>query len=314
MKNQDIGKFFKLQNSKFETCLYPFSDCTSKPINAHSIQNSKTFDTLHENNHLIQIGYRFTKELNIIIDFKSIGRNEASTFLGLCSLHDNLLFDQIDKNHLDLSNEEQLFLIAYRSILKEYHAVLNGFIKIQTAYQEKVKSDPNKSFESAFSTIEWIEKAYDTYNYKLIFDAALKSRDFSNIKHRVIELNNQTPSIACSQLFSIDNYKIQDDVVRIALNIIPTENEKTIVIFSSTIQESSLTDEYIQKCFEGDDFHIKYQLSKLVIQNCENFFINPKFFNTWSQDKKQKISEYYIKTIRNYDEDSPEFYLFQNVD
>jgi hypothetical protein len=312
MENKDIGNFFKLQNSNYEACLYPFKDCTNKPINAHSIQNARTFDILNEDNHLIQIRHRFTKELNVIIEFKSIGRNDASTFLGLCSQHDNSLFDQIDKNPIDLSNKEQLFLIAYRSVLKEYHAVLTGFVKIQTAYQEKIKSNPHKTFENAFTTIEWIERSHSTNNYKQKFDSALKSRDFSYIKHRIIELNNQTPSIACSQLFSLDNYIIEDDVARIVLNIIPVENDKTIVIFSSISPESSLADDFIQKCFEGNDSSRKYQLSKLVIQNCENFFINPKFFNSWSQDKKQKISDYYINTIGDHDEDSPEFYLFQN--
>jgi hypothetical protein len=54
----------------------------------------------------------------------SAGRNEASTFTGLCSAHDADLFRPIDTRELDVNDREQFFLLAYRSVTREVHAPL----------------------------------------------------------------------------------------------------------------------------------------------------------------------------------------------
>ena len=48
--------------------------------------------------------------------FKSEGRNEASTFTGLCKFHDNHIFEPIEKHPLNLGNPEYLFLLSYRAL------------------------------------------------------------------------------------------------------------------------------------------------------------------------------------------------------
>jgi hypothetical protein len=314
MTNKDIGTFFKIQNSKLGRCLYPFQDCREKPIQAHSIQNSTTFDLLQSDHHLIQLKTRFNSQVQPYIDFQTVGRNEASTFSGLCSTHDNTLFEPIDKFPLDLENENQKFLLAYRSVLKEYYAVMTGFIRLQKAFQEKIASghipgsDPKEMV-----TIEWAVKAYGTHQYKEKFDTALKTKDFSAIKHQFLVFNNQRPSIACSQLFSADSMQFEDDVLRVVMNILPISDNRTIVVFSSTDKEFSLAQSYLYRCFQGDDNFKKYEVSKTVIKNCENFFINPRFFQKWTNEKKEKIIEYFKDTFRtDHDQDAVEYYLFEN--
>ena len=314
MTNKDIGTFFKNHNAKFGRCLYPFHDCSSKPIQAHSIQNSTTFDLLQTNNHLIQLKMQFNPQIEPYLEFKSIGRNEASTFLGMCATHDNALFEPIDKYPIDLENEEQKFLLAYRSVLKEFYAVMTGFIRIQKTYQERIASGliPGSDTKEMV-TVEWGIKAYETHQYKEKFDIALKANDFSSIKHLFLLLNNQPPSIACSQLFSADSYQYGDDVLRVVLNILPIATDKTVILFSSTEKEFSLAQSYLHRCFQGDDNFKKYEISKLVIKNCENFFINPKFFQTWTREKQKKIMEYFSDTFRiDHDQDAVEYYLFEN--
>lgn len=314
MTNKDIGTFFKNQNAKLGRCLYPFQDCSNKPIQAHSIQNSTAFELLQTNNHLIQLKLRFNSQIEPSINFKPIGRNDASTFLGMCSIHDNDLFEPIDKYPIDLENEEQAFLLAYRSVLKEYYAVMTGFIRIQTSYRERIASGLIPGNEpKEMVTIEWGIKAYETHQYKEKFDTALKTKNFSSIRHKFLVFNNQPPSIACSQLFSADSYQFGDDVLRIVLNILPIAMDKTIAVFSSTDKEFNLAQSYVDRCFQGDDNFKKYEVSKMVIKNCENFFINPRFFQTWTSEKKEKIINYFKDTFRiDHDQDAVEYYLFEN--
>ena len=58
--------------------------------------------------------------------FKSVGRNDATTFTGLCSEHDRRMFEPIDKATINVLDEEHLFLFAYRSVLRELHADATG--------------------------------------------------------------------------------------------------------------------------------------------------------------------------------------------
>lgn len=72
--------------------------------------------------------------------FEKVGRNNASTFTGLCGNHDADIFRPIDTKPLSVDDKEQLFLIAYRSVTRELHAVLEGAVRIQGAYQNRVSS------------------------------------------------------------------------------------------------------------------------------------------------------------------------------
>jgi hypothetical protein len=47
------------------------------------------------------------------LEFESVGRNQASTFAGLCSQHDNALFKVIDSEPLNVDNDEHLRLVAF---------------------------------------------------------------------------------------------------------------------------------------------------------------------------------------------------------
>ena len=138
MNGKDIKYFFDSLNQKSGKCFYPQEKCAGKPIRAHSIQNSNTLDLLHTNNHVYLIGPKFESNRKQVLDLRLVGRNEASTFLGLCEEHDRKLFEPIDKRPIDANNQEQLFLLAYRSMLKEYHVTFDGFNRIHQGYQHLV--------------------------------------------------------------------------------------------------------------------------------------------------------------------------------
>lgn len=305
-------QYFKLQKASFGRCLYPFSDCELKPINAHSIQNAKIFDLLQEGNHVIQLKSRFDETASPVLGFHPVSRNDASTFLGLCSSHDNSLFRPIDAQ-FDVNNDEHLFLLAYRSLLKEFHASVSAFKRTQLGYQIQVEQGlvPGENEMKDMLPITMGINAFDTYTYKEQFDKALIIKNYSSLRHHVIEFSNQPPAIACSQLFSADSVPFGDDVLRVVLNIMPVSNDRTMVIFSATKDEFALAKEYISRCLGGDEHFRKYEISKIVIRNCENFFVSPKHFRTWSDNKKKTVIDFYRRSMaEDKDEDSAEYYLF----
>ena len=67
----------------------------------------------------------------------SVGRNDAITFTGSCSEHDRRIFEPIDKSPINVQDDEHLFLLAYRSVLRELYAVATGAVKNQLGYRAK---------------------------------------------------------------------------------------------------------------------------------------------------------------------------------
>src|SRR6266700_3279132 len=92
---ESLAEFFRINNSRFGKCLEPLMQCDQKAIRAHSIQNAQTIGFLAEDGHVIALQLRFS-EAGPEIDFKPIGRNEASTFTGFCNQHDTSIFEPLD--------------------------------------------------------------------------------------------------------------------------------------------------------------------------------------------------------------------------
>jgi hypothetical protein len=216
-----LEKFFAINRARFDRCLEPQMSCQKKAIRAHSIQNAKTLDLLEKSGHLIAIRARFS-ENGPQIDFESVGRNEAPTFTGFCSEHDRDIFAPIDRSTLDTTNHEHLFLLAYRSVTFELHAIIERAVKMQNMYTARVERgwDPRSELSPAgkLATTDLLY-AFVTWRYRANnFDVDLQAGDYTNIEHDLIVFEDQKPCIAVSSLFTIEGVTREDDTVRIALS------------------------------------------------------------------------------------------------
>lgn len=314
MNNDLLKSYYDSFKTKAFLCLYPGMSCTKKPIKAHSIQNSRVFDLLQENDHLIGLRIETDSAHMPTISYASIGRNLASTFEGLCEEHDNQLFLKIDNAELDISNNEQLFLIAYRSVLKELHASMSKAIKLQTAYQKKIDMGLINGFtpsKEALIATQGITDSFETYNYKRELDEAFLQKNYCFLVHRIFEIETSEPTLACSQLFSNNSVRFQDSVSRIIMNIFPISHHLTLAIFSSVYTEKELMDDYLYKCLNTTSYSRYYEVSKLVLRNSENFFLSPRYFAKCDDLKKEKTLDYFKQTVfEDKDIDDINFYLF----
>jgi hypothetical protein len=307
-----INEYYRIQTARIGRCLYPFSDCRSSPIKAHSIQNSTALELLQDENHVMCIGTWFGKDGEPRLEYRSIGRNEASTFLGLCSTHDFELFKAIDQG-LDLSNSEHLFLLAYRSLLREVHASTTAFIKSQTLYQERVKNGliPGEVESIENIPFEAVIKAYGIHLFKETVDLEFSQQNFSAMRHIVCEFDTQTPTISCNHMFVPDALGETDEAMHLTVNVIPLTAQRTIVVFSCMAPEYDYLRQHLSRCLTGDIFSRKYEISKLLLMKCENICISPKYFKSWSDKKKQSILKFYGENIgKELDADSSEYFLF----
>lgn len=243
-KHKEFTKaLFDLRAVQFGRCFAPPLLCPNPPIRAHSIQNARILELLARDGHVIVPTLRLQLPQPPIIGLAPVGRNKASTFLGLCSTHDQKLFAPIEKRPIDIRNPEHLFLLAYRAAYFEVHATCAAAWTLQMAYQKRVelgydpKDEPSRA---GMLAVERIAIAFDTFRYKETLDSVLARQSFSDVQHDVFVHDVGRPTVAACVLFSLDDLWNGEDVVRVCLNILPLEETRTAVVFSYIKRDAGL--------------------------------------------------------------------------
>jgi hypothetical protein len=183
----------------------------------------------------------------------------------------------------------------------ELHAIIESAAMFQKMYQARVELgwDPRSKLSPAgrLATQE-MQFAVVTWRYRADnFDVDFLSRDYSKIEHDVIVFEDQKSCIAVSSLFSIEGVTRQDDNVRIALNVLPVSDVKTVAIFSYHRDDCELARAALNRVIGSSGEYQKYELSKLVIKKMSNFYISPAHFEGWSAVKAAKIKVEFTNTL-----------------
>jgi len=305
----DSGRMLKLlydmHNTRVNRCLEPQMKCSRRAIRAHSIQNSKVLDLLAQNGQLVAPIGRMDADAGFQVSFGLVGRNRATTFEGLCAKHDREFFLDIDNQSIDPGNKKQLFLLAYRAVIRELHATIQQATKSQSGYIERVNlglDPPDRPSEFGLHATAQIANSYNVYVYRTLFDKMLREMRFGDLQHDVIELSVSSPTVACSSLFSMDSMQNKrDEVVKACINVIPLSVDRTMVLFSYHEDDAEQSRDYLVAMLKRNDSDRKYQISKLILNHCENFVIAPGYYDEWSSSKRAILLNYFIRTAYHND-------------
>lgn len=303
-----IARFFDLQKKKYERCLHVGFDCKEKPVRAHSIQNSKVLDLLQRKNHVVAPLPYMDPATGPGVKFTSIGRNDASTFTGLCAKHDKELFRLADTEPLDTSNAKQLAQLAYRAVMRELHACIEGAYRIDLLHQQHIRDGLVDKDTPSPSAIFW-DKGWRVIRYRgTHFDKPMAGGKDPPLIHRIIELQDQTPTLAAASLFSVE-IDSNGDIIGPALTVIPVDTEKTVAIVSFPKKQKSKVEEHLSTLFAAaEPVDKKRKLSRLIIECVENFVLAPAFHEAMPEDKEKRIIDAYGGLTKL--EDGTDFGLF----
>ena len=288
----------------------------NKAIKAHSVQNSNVLDLLCEDGHVIQIKLKVGGDAQPEPEYKLVGRNRATTFTGLCSTHDSDIFREIDTEEIDVNNVRQLYLLAYRSVLRELHATMHAAGMIQGAYQKRVKMglDPKDQRSPAgIEAIFQMVKSWRTYRYRCKFDKLEETDNYEDLVHFAKKLETSEATLAASVLFAVGRYTNEADLVGVALNIVPLNENKTVVIFSYLKEHEGEVRKAFPELYETEGHYFGYVVSKLLLKYGENLVISPKYYSSWSDEKRTCILDYFTETLleQEYEKESDHLLLFQ---
>ena len=222
---------------------------------------------------------------------------------------------QLKRVELRIAEEEHRFLLAYRAAFRELHATMDGAIKLQGGYLERVRRglDPRDCPSPAgMAAVQRMVVSWETYRYKSLLDLAHAKRNFSILAHDVIELDVVRPTVAACALFSVDDVHVRDDVLRVHLNVLPLEPTKTVAMFSYLQSDASHARAFLDRILRSDGPYQKYEISRLILNSCENFVLSPDYVDTWPAEKKDAVTAYFIPTLmKNHLVcESPSLYLF----
>lgn len=310
-KRETVNHFFKVHGISTDRCHEPSETCNTTAIRAHSIPSGTVLATLADNGHVVMPHMKLKVPPPAEISFKRVGKNQATTFTGLCSQHDNDIFRSIDIGLPDLMNNSHLFLLAYRAVLREFNVCLQNAWRFQSTYQKRVEVGLSPGTEPCdygmFATAH-LANAYECYEYKRQFDQYFLNADWLQLRHHIIVLKDQPPSIAVSSMFSLDDVDAPK-TPRVTLSVFPAHNQ-VMVAFSAVHNDSPVVAKYLDRILSSDGYFQKYLLSKLILQSCDNFVMAPVYYDALAQDRKDALCQFYVDTILENAEDHDDHRLF----
>ena len=286
---------YKARGSRHELCLYPdVPACTNKASAAHSIQNNGTLLELIYKGHVYMIETRpMIGETPELPDFEKRGRNQATTFKGLCNPHDSDLFDPIDNNALDLDDPEHVFLLTYRSALKEAHASEHSRKVVALAYADLVRDGvlpPGSRLDAAVAAKPG-EDADALMKEKQKLDELYLAGGHGEVSHEVVVLPGRSPSLAVSGFFSADSTNGRERCC--ALNVFPWNGEHLMVFSYRSFNELAVRTAFLNDLGSVKGQHRERLASRLILEHSSNFVVRPSLVEAYTPAQRNAIRNYF---------------------
>lgn len=300
MSRESLAKraVFREWNRGYETCLYPsHPPCKQDASAAHSIQNGGTLAEVSERGRVYMLKAQPTFENPPKLpNFQERGRNQATTFKGLCNPHDSDLFRPIDTESLDLASEKHIFLLTYRSILKEAHSAVQTGNRMDEIYKgfvaEGIRPAGDTLDEAAMSKAS--NDALPLLDEKAEMDNLYLAGDYGGVEHVVVPLSARPPELAVSGFFSAGRTGSRERWC--ALNVFPHEG-RHLIVFSFRSHNGRVVKARISDRLAMVPPDRREQAaSRVILENCANFVVRPSLYESYSPGQRRAIRNYFWGT------------------
>lgn len=205
-------------------CLHPEASvekCDKKIINAHTVQRATSLLAIAEKGHVTQIQVNS----HTLTSYGGpapieIGINKASTFTGLCKVHDDITFAELEKKPF-IGSIEQCFLLGYRALLHELYKKNASAKTAQALYEIIDSQNLTRSFyEQKKEVIDSFSQGTQAAQNKLEnlkeeWDYILLSRDYHRVRGAVVDFKKVPDIMTTSALFPLADF----DGVPFSINV-----------------------------------------------------------------------------------------------
>ena len=236
------------------------------------------------------------------LELTKVGINNASTFTGFCTYHDGKIFSPLENDPITLS-DEQLFLLAYRSVtrelyLKEGSGEYADLMKEADRGMDIAKQLFIQSIANGYS--QGVDLALSELNHiKSAMDQMLLSRDFSKINHFVVELSN-VPAVLVSastqpefdflgaRLQALGQY--DTPMSHIIFNCISYDSSGCFV-FSWLNEHDAICAQFVDSLSSFPPQELGDALIRFCYSYAENTWASPTWWNSLNVRAREDISK-----------------------
>jgi hypothetical protein len=312
--------FEKNIENKQKSCFINDFGC-NHIISAHSIQEngelSKISDIINGKSQVYHFIKNIAKGEKVI---SQIDTTKASAFYGFCHNHDQL-FEPIDKNTCT-SIKQSMFLCSFRSFAHSYFNTkafqdngLNSFtetgnvVSSMTEILKELSGSLNLDISSMENEMKMPVISDDQIqtlkitrfeNHRQLLINDLNNNKFDNLDYLSYEINHLAPIVCASWLVMHIEFGQGFMIIRkesepyygfpIIISVLPSREGKTQIILARF--KSDAGSEFIFNRLKGmnsESALFETEISSLIIENVENFYLNPKFWDSLPTDERELV-------------------------
>ena len=313
IRNNLTGAFYSaLKPTHKRNCI--FAGCSEPAIDSHSIQNALLKKIANSKKKVLHFGFDIS-HLELKKAIKEIPVTEASTFLGFCNKHDTDIFLPIEQSERSLlvTDSEQMFLLTYRAICREYVKSKEAENSIKKFIAKIDKPENLNDYAQLFAIINaynsyceffWIEKI------KKMSDVLYQNNVYDNFfQYGYAKIDKEIPLYAES-FFAVqgatEDIIYKKDIKKemplyCAITLIPKDG--CTEVFYSVAKEQEHELKAFLKRFNTTGRDLECFITDVILRNCDNFYMSEDFWNSIPDNDKKRFMNHYYKTItdREYD-------------
>lgn len=300
-----ITEQFKRQFSR-KYCMHPQASptaCSQQIVNAHSISRSSTLNSIAEDGHVMQ----FHTSLQLLIKHggrlkaQRIGVHQASTFTGLCHLHDCSTFSLIDQQITNLTTEH-IFLLAYRAVCKEFF-VKKAAMEL-SKFSKELDRGKDTSAQRLIQQFSYHRELglragmRDLINQKEAYEKVLRHKNFDAISSFVIYLDH-APNLVCTVGFTpevdfkgnrLQTYDLSKPIDMLTCSIVITP-KGAAVVFAWLFEINQACTQIINSLDDMKTHLLPSAIVRLLFEHSENLFFSESWWNGLDDKAKLQIED-----------------------
>lgn len=287
------------RDTDFKTCFGFDNNCDHGYISSHSLQNNGVLNLIADEGHvyMLDINYR-EHSLVPILEFRKIGKNQASTFDGFCKYHDEEYFKIIEDVPFE-GTDEQNYWFAFRAHCFEAHRKYRLKKSYSSLFKKSPEATRNKQLSNNYrgNELSIIDMEVDYNRFKNIYE----TREYDKLESFVKVLPFKTAfTVTTAVAICVDiegnpaadiyNYSESIYIPSIYLSVIPKESETIIIV--SRFKEDECYDNFIKSLnFCKDDRLLFSFLTYCIAEYSENVYFSPVLIeNMLALNEKELIA------------------------
>lgn len=263
-----------------------WTSCNEMSIDSHVLQKNGFVSAIAEKRQVYEHEFYPFDEKKF--HFKKKGVNQVFTFKGFCSLHDDLLFREIEKKSINFNDYKSNLRFAYRILAQEIvkksnvidlnKALIDKNIGDSSYLQQDIQEQRMGISDALFTQQKILENIENTNLNE--FNIHIRKIKFLDICASGVytfettkEINEMPPEISSLPLTDI------------FLNILPV-GQDTIVSFVYLNSNNLKCNNYISSKWElPEEKFIKF-LSDVLLAQMENWIVSPILYERLKKDEK----------------------------